>query len=150
MGTFNKRNVLILTFRDLLKLSLNLEPSRPGSEVQDWVKCRDWLALPQVTPYSARTTKISKVASERELYNYLKVGVGSPAIIIMTDSLDNIQDGIELCRIVGLLTKEIIPDGIIYRTQNLRFSYIKCDDFRNTYKFLIITDILKRIISLFS
>ena len=74
MVTFNKRNVLILTSRDLLKLSLNLEPSQPGSEVQDWVKCRDWLALPQVTPYSARTTKISKVASERELYNYLKVG----------------------------------------------------------------------------
>ena len=83
-----------------------------------------------MTPYSARTTKISKVASERELYNYLKVGTA--AIVIMTDSVDNIQDGIELCRIVGLLTKKTIPDGIIYRAKNLRFSYIKCDDFRNT------------------
>ena len=58
--------------------------------------------------------------------------MGAPVIIIMTDSVDNIQDGIELCRIVGLLTKKTIPDGIIYRAQNLRFSFIKCDDFRNT------------------
>ena len=66
--------VLIFITRDLLKLTMNFEPSRQKSEEPDWVKCRDWLALPQVTPYSARTTKISKVFSEIELYNYLKVG----------------------------------------------------------------------------
>ena len=69
------RNVLIFLPRDLLKLSMNFEPSRQKSEEEDWVKCRDWLALPLVTPYSARTTKISKVTSERELYEYLKVGL---------------------------------------------------------------------------
>ena len=74
--------VVIFISRDLIRtLSQSFDSSRQKSEELDWVRCRDWLALPQVTPYSARTTKISKVLSEQELYDYLKVGpLGLPFI----------------------------------------------------------------------
>ena len=67
---------------------------------EDWEKCRDWLADKRVTPTSAKIPSLGQLTEESDLYIYLK-------------------DGTELARIIGLLTRGSVPDGIYYRTNNV-------------------------------
>ena len=85
--------------------------TKPGP--RDWEKCRDWLG--EVTQFSSRSVK--KVSTERELYSYLKVSEVREGKVWCRVVM---QDGTELCRLVGLLTRGKVPEEIIYRTNNIR------------------------------
>ena len=69
-------------------------------ESKYWQKCRDWLNNEKVTPMSSKLTNLNDLETRYEFYSYLK-------------------DGIELCRVIGIVTKGYIPDGIVYRTNNI-------------------------------
>ena len=69
-------------------------------ESKYWQKCRDWLNNEKVTPMSSKLTNLNDFETRYEFYSYLK-------------------DGIELCRVIGIVTKGYIPDGIVYRTNNI-------------------------------
>jgi len=66
----------------------------------EWEKARNWLAHPEVTKMSAKVPGLADLKKESELYTYLK-------------------DGTELCRMIGLVTKGQVLEGITYRTNNI-------------------------------
>ena len=69
----------------------------------------------EVTQFSSRS--VERVSSERELYSYLKVSEVKEGKVWCRVMM---QDGTELCRLVGLLTRGKVPEDIVYRTNNIR------------------------------
>ena len=68
----------------------------PSSEFkEDWEKAQRWLANEKVTKMSAKVPSLEEIKDEEGLYNYLK-------------------DGTELCRVIGIVTKGQLPEGITY------------------------------------
>ena len=68
----------------------------PSSEFkEDWQKAQGWLANEKVTKMSAKVPSLEEIKDEEGLYNYLK-------------------DGTELCRVIGIVTKGQLPEGITY------------------------------------
>ena len=63
---------------------------------EDWEKARAWLAHEKVTKMSAKVPGLTDISDEMGLYNYLK-------------------DGTELCRVIGLVTRGQVLQGITYR-----------------------------------
>lgn len=63
---------------------------------EDWEKARDWLANERVTKMSAKVPSLAEIRNEEGLYNYLK-------------------DGTELCRVIGIVTRGQLLEGITYR-----------------------------------
>ena len=84
---------------------------------EDWEKARDWLKQKSVTRMSA------KVRNTDYPQNF------PPTIFFQSPGLEELQteydlyvylkDGTELCRMIGLLTKGRVPEGIIYETNNM-------------------------------
>ena len=80
----------------------------------DWEKARDWLKQESITKMSAKVNKIvsslslsviqvpslSEITNQYELYTYLK-------------------DGTELCRMIGLVARGRVLEGIVYRPNNI-------------------------------
>ena len=64
---------------------------------EDWEKARDWLANERVTKMSAKVPSLAEIRDEEGLYNYLK-------------------DGTELCRVIGIVTRGHLLEGITYRS----------------------------------
>ena len=85
---------------------------------EDWERARDWLNQKSVTKMSAKVENhvctrfalslpiffqvpsLCEIRTQFQLYTYLK-------------------DGTELCRMIGLLTRQRVLDGIIYRPNNI-------------------------------
>ena len=68
----------------------------PSEPEEDWEKARAWLAHEKVTKMSAKVPGLTDLSDEMGLYNYLK-------------------DGTELCRVIGLVTRGQVLQGITYR-----------------------------------
>ena len=80
----------------------------------DWDKAREWLQQESITKMSAKVDEIlfaislscfqvpslSEITTEYELYTYLK-------------------DGTELCRMIGLVARGRVLEGIVYRPNNI-------------------------------
>ena len=77
--------------------------SVPSEPEEDWEKARAWLAHEKVTKMSAKVPGLTDISDEMGLYNYLK-------------------DGTELCRVIGLVTRGQVLQGITYRWLKLHDS----------------------------
>ena len=84
---------------------------------EDWEKARDWLKQKTVTRMSAkvRSTDYPQHFSPTNFFQ----NPGLEELLTEYDLYVYLKDGTELCRMIGLLTKGRVPEGIIYETNNM-------------------------------
>ena len=84
-----------------------------GGDFQDWEVARHWLSQKKITPMSAKVTYHSL---GKNMGTFLLLQV--PCLQDMTKAselYDYLKDGTELCRMIGLVTKGHVLEGITYR-----------------------------------